>query len=84
MTTLPPGIPFSPDTPVNSVKRIEVAISIDRVSTLGTEDSLEEWRSQMRSLQQWLCELLIVNQQLRWALMEIKQLEPTETEGRKV
>ena len=84
MTTSPAEIPFLRDTPVNLVERIEVAIPVDRFSTLGTKDSLEEWQSQLRGLQQWLCELLIVNQQLRWALKDMKQVESTETEGRKV
>jgi len=84
MTTSPAEIPFLRDTPVNSAKRIEVAIPVDCFSPLGTEDSLGEWQSQLRGLQQWLCELLIVNQQLRWALKDMKQLEPTETEGCKV
>jgi hypothetical protein len=80
MMTSPDEIPFLRDTPVSSGKRIQLAISADRFSPLGTEDSLEEWQSQLQSLQQWLCELLIVNQQLRWALKDMKQLEPTETE----
>jgi hypothetical protein len=84
MTTSPAQIPFSRDKPVTSVKRIEAAIPVDLFSPLGTEDSLEEWQSQLRGLQQWLCELLIANQQLRWALKDMKQLEPAETEGRKV
>jgi hypothetical protein len=84
MTTSPAEIPFLRDTPGNSVKRIEVAIPVDHFSLLGTEDSFEEWQNQLRGLQQWLCELLIVNQQLRWALKDVKRLEPTETESRKV
>jgi hypothetical protein len=83
MTNLPPGIPFSADTPINSMKRHEVAMSIDSVSALGTEDSLERWRSQLQNMQQWLCELLIINQQLRSALMEKQQLASTATESRK-
>jgi hypothetical protein len=65
MTTLPPGIPFSQDAPVNSVKRTVIAVPVGRVSNLATEDSHEEWQSRLRSLQQWICELLIKNQQLR-------------------
>jgi hypothetical protein len=84
MTTLPPGIPFSQDARVNSVKRTAVAFPVDRVSNLAREDSPEEWQSWLLSLQQRICELLIKNQQLRWALMEMKKLEPGETEGRKV
>jgi signal transduction histidine kinase len=35
----------------------------------------DEWQRRHRSLQQWNCELLIKNQQLRWALIEMKELE---------
>jgi hypothetical protein len=80
MTTLPSGIPFSQDVPVNSVERTMVAVPLGRVSNPATEDSHEEWQS----LQQWICELLIKNQQLRWELMEMKKLEPRENEGRNV
>jgi len=88
MTTLPPGIPFSQDVPVESVKRAAVAVPAGHVSNLAAEDSTkkleigmsnpsydshEEWQSRLRSLQQWICELLIKNQQLRLALMEMKE-----------
>jgi hypothetical protein len=36
----------------------------------------EEWEAKMNSLQRWICELLIKNQQLRIALMERKVTEP--------
>ena len=36
----------------------------------------QEWQDELRSLQQWVCELLIKNQQLRMALMEMKAKEP--------
>jgi hypothetical protein len=84
MTTLPRGIPFSQDTPVNSENRIVAAVPAARVSNLATEDSPEEWHSRLRSLQRWICELLIKNQQLRCALMEMKDLVPRENEGRDV
>jgi hypothetical protein len=45
MTTLPPKIPFSQDTPVNSENRTVIAFSVGRVSNLATEDSPEEWQS---------------------------------------
>jgi hypothetical protein len=32
------------------------------------EAGQEEWRDRLRSLEQWICELLIKNQQLRMAL----------------
>jgi hypothetical protein len=84
MTTLPPGISFPQDAPVNLVNRVEVAVPAGRVSNLATEDSPEERQSQLRSLQQWICELLIKNQQLRSAIMEMKELEPRENGGRNV
>ena len=75
MTTLPPGIPFSQDTPVNSATRATVTVPIDRVRNAAAEDSQEEWQARLRGLEQWICELLIKNQQLRWALMEMEQLK---------
>jgi hypothetical protein len=84
MTTLPPGIPFSQEAPDNSVKRNLVAVPVGRVPNLATEDSPEEWQCRLRSLQQWICELLIENQQLRWILMEMKELDPRGDEGRNI
>jgi hypothetical protein len=75
MTTLPPGIPFSQDAPVNSAKRATVTVPVDRVRNPAAEDSQEEWQTRLRSLEQWICELLIKNQQLRWALMEMELLK---------
>jgi hypothetical protein len=63
MTTLPPGISFSQDAPVNSLKHTAVVFPVDRVSNLAKEDSPEEWQSRVRSLRQRICELLIKNQQ---------------------
>lgn len=88
MTTLPSGIPFFQDAPVKSVKHTVVIVPIGHVSNLVAEgstkkleigmfnpsyDSPEEWQSRLRSLQQWICELLIKNQQLRLALIEMKE-----------
>jgi hypothetical protein len=70
MTTLP--------LPANSGKRTAVAARVGRSSNLATEDPHEEWQNRLRSLEQLICELLIKNQQLRWALMEMKKLEPRE------
>jgi hypothetical protein len=50
-------------------------IHADRVRNPAAEDSQEEWQTRLRSLEQWICELLIKNQQLRWALMEMEQLK---------
>jgi hypothetical protein len=83
MTTLPPGIPFSKDAPGQLGERTVIAFPVDSVSNLATEDSQEEWQSRLRSLQRWICELLIKNQQLRWSLLEMKELQPslTSTDG---
>ena len=74
MTTLLPESSFSQDAPVNSAKPMAVAAPVGH-STFATEDSHEEWQSRIRSMQQLICELLVKNQQLRWALMEMKALE---------
>jgi signal transduction histidine kinase len=47
-----------------------LSLAKNRSSTL---EGAEEWQSGLRSLQQWSCELLLKNQQLRWALMEMKE-----------
>jgi hypothetical protein len=75
MTTLLRESSFSQDAPVNSVKRMAVAVPVGHVSNFATEDSHEEWQSRIRGMQQLVCELLVKNQQLRWALMEMKELE---------
>jgi hypothetical protein len=38
----------------------------------------EEWQVRFRSLREWICQLLIKNQQLRMALMEMKAREPED------
>jgi hypothetical protein len=45
MTTSPGEIPFLRDTPVNSVKRIEVAIPVDRFSLLERRIHLKSGRA---------------------------------------
>jgi hypothetical protein len=42
----------------------------------------EELRIHFRALQQWICELLIKNQQLRMALFDINSRDRGETDGR--
>jgi hypothetical protein len=39
-------------------------------SEISIEALHEEWQCRLRSLQEWICQLLIKNQQLRMALME--------------
>jgi hypothetical protein len=82
MTTLLPESSFSQDAPVNSVEHTAVAVPVSRGPNCATEESHEEWQSQLRSLQQLICELLVGNQRLRWALMEVKGLERRDNERR--
>jgi hypothetical protein len=44
--------------------------------------SQDEWRRRVCSLQQWVSELLIKNQQLRMTLMELQAAEEKGTERR--
>lgn len=37
-----------------------------------------EWQDRLRSLEDWVCELLIKNQQLRMALAEARAAEPRD------
>jgi len=41
----------------------------------------EEWQDHLRSLQQWVCELLIKNQELRMALESATAQEKVEQDG---
>jgi len=41
----------------------------------------EEWRDLLRSLQQWVCELLIKNQELRMALESAAAQEKEKRDG---
>jgi hypothetical protein len=80
MTTLPAGIPSSQRPPVNSVQRTAPAVPADLVFDLA-EDSREESHTRLQSLEQLICALLIKNQQLRRALVEMKALEPSEVQA---
>jgi len=42
---------------------------------MSIDDLREEWQIRLQSLQDWICELLIKNQQLRIALVEAKAKE---------
>ena len=52
-----------------------VTVPVGHVSNLATEDSGLALQGQLRSLQQLICELLLKNQELRWALMKMKECE---------
>jgi hypothetical protein len=81
MTALLPESSFSQDAPVNSVMRMTIGVPVGRIVDSASEDSHEEWRGQVRRLQQLVCDLLVENQQLRWALMEMKEHELRDNEG---
>ena len=49
----------------------EAAMPADRLELLF-EGSQDEWQIRQQTLQEWICVLLIKNQQLRMELMEVK------------
>jgi hypothetical protein len=75
MTTLLPESSFSQDASANSVKPNAAAIPIGVVSNLAAEALHHDWERQVQSLRQLICDLLVKNQQLRWALMDMKEHE---------
>jgi hypothetical protein len=50
----------------------------------GFEEAGDVQERGLRSLQQWICELLLKNQQPRWVLLEMKALDPRDNERRNV
>jgi signal transduction histidine kinase len=58
-------------------ERTVFTLSLTKSRSLPLED-LKSGQSRLRGPQQWICELLIKNQQLRWALMEMKELNRGE------
>jgi len=51
---------------------VRTASSPDSSSGAPVERLPDDWSLQLRNLQEWICELLIKNQQLRMALMEAR------------
>lgn len=65
------GGPFPHVESIADPRRIDAnASSPDSSSGMSIENLPEEWQLQLRNLQEWICELLIRNQQLRMALMQ--------------
>jgi len=64
-----------------SIPPIQGMVVTGYSSEISISDLQEEWQIQLRSLQQWVCQLLIKNQQLRMALMEMKAKMPGEEDG---
>jgi hypothetical protein len=81
MTILLPESSFSQDAPINSIKHNAAAVSLGRISNLAAEALHDDSERQVQSLCQLICELLVKNQQLRWALMETKEHELRDKEG---
>jgi hypothetical protein len=48
----------------------------------GFEKAGDVQERRLQSPQQWICELLLRNQQPKWALMETKELDPRKNERR--
>jgi len=77
--TGPPGggpLPFAES--VAAVQRLRTIasvgspVSVDSAPEWTMEDLPEEWQFRFQSLQDWVGQLLIKNQQLRMVLIEIK------------
>ena len=82
MTGPPGGGPSPRAASIAAVRRPGTIVSVGSpVSVVAppewTMEGLpEEWQVRFRSLREWICQLLIKNQQLRMALMEMKGREP--------
>lgn len=81
MTTLLPESSSSQNAPLDSIKHIAAAVPPGRVSNLATEALHDDWEHQVQSLRQLICELLVKNQQLRWALTEMREHELSAKKG---
>ena len=55
--------------------------SAEEILHQAVDDTHKAWQAQIWSLQQYICELLIKNQQLRMALTEINAREPGRGHG---
>jgi hypothetical protein len=81
MISLPYGIPMSPAEPIASLQ------AAGRTSGAGSqlnptpEESQQAWQCRLGNLQEFICELLIKNQQLRMALRELKATLSEDVDG---
>jgi len=82
MSTAPAGEPLSTAGSVPPIRRGAVADLTDLLPDLLVDGLQEEWQARLQGLQEWICELLIKNQQLRMALMEMKTRGPGDDNGR--
>jgi hypothetical protein len=67
---------FSQADAIVSIKRRRTTDSAAFLKDAPIADLQEEWETRLRTLQEWICELLIKNQQLRMELMEMKANKP--------
>jgi hypothetical protein len=70
------------ETSTSSAQRPAVSSSLDRVSILRLQSMEQEHQLRMSSLQQYICELLLRNQQLRMALLELTATRPEDANDR--
>jgi len=81
-TPLPPEL-FSraPADAATLARSTPMSARTEVPSDLSADSPGEEILIRLRSLQEWICELLIKNQQLRMALMEAKSREQVDGDG---
>ena len=84
MSTPPQGEPFSQAGSIAPSRRTGVEDSTDPLLGLSEEVLPERWRTRLQGLQDWICELLIKNQQLRMSLESAKARERGDQYGRHV
>jgi hypothetical protein len=73
MSTEQPRRPIDNSTPGSATQlRRLTTRTIARAQCEGPEPRPKEWRDHLRNLQEWVCELLIKNRELRMALEKEK------------
>lgn len=68
-----------PETPT---EQTDAADLTDLLSNQFLEFTRERWQEKLLGLQEWVCELLIKNQQLRMTLSEMKARQQEDADGR--
>ena len=75
MTTPNHGMSPASGFQVAPIRRVSATDSFDLATDTERDGAQDVWQLRMGRLQQWICELLIKNQQLRIALAETKANE---------
>jgi hypothetical protein len=81
VTAPPPGKPFSQVEPIAPMQRTVATASTGFPAEPPIEGSQEERQIRLEGLQEWIRELLLKNQQLRMALLEMGASEPGDGDG---